>query len=178
MPLRCAAGHDVAAVGRVLVFVGRTDGSFVDNEARPLQPGGEVIRIAKDNRDSDPASFPLVDVDRAMPRMNGDHGNAARLERAIPIGEDLVERLGCPVDEAIERDDAAETAATQGQACEIGQQDRPIRVEATGLVELAERRVGCDNRNSSLGQEASNVCRSCTDFEHRPTRREAIDEPI
>ena len=110
--------------------------------------------------------------------MNGDDGNAARLERAMPIREDPVERLGRSVDQAVERHDAAETASTDGQAREIGQHDRPSRFEGSSLAELTARRVGGDNRHSSRGQEAGNVRGAGADLEHGPTGREAINESI
>src|SRR5205814_663182 len=81
-----------------------------------------------------------------------------------------------PVDQAVERDDAAESAATDRQAREIGNHERPSRVEHPSLEELATRRVGGENRHSSRGQEAGNVRGARADLEHRQSERETVNE--
>lgn len=161
----------------MLVVVGRPDDAFLDREAALFESHGEVVGIAKDDGHADLTSFPFVDVDRAVSRMNGDHGNTTGLKCPLPVGEDMVEWFGWSVDEAVERDDAADAAGTDGKPCKIGDHDLAVSVEDASLPDLADRRVGRDDLRAACREEAAHVCGSCSDLEERLTTGHAVGDP-
>ena len=95
----------------MFVVVRWTHRLLFDHEPAPFKSRCQLERIAQDHRNVDLSSLPLVGVHDALTGVDGDDRDPSRLQGAMPLGKHLVELLGRTVDEAVERDDAAEAPA-------------------------------------------------------------------